>query len=94
MSRCGSSAVEDSSVARNMLPDMSGGFDELDLNKQIINTLEEAVELGLVEVTGITPDGQWLYSATEECRKMLDENKSFGEIAAAIEALGREHNNE
>lgn len=86
--------VEDSSVARNTLPDMNGEFDELDLNQQIISSLEEAVQLGLVEVTGITPDGQWLYSATEECRKMFEENKSYKEIAEAIEALGREQNNE
>jgi len=73
---------------------MNGEFDELDLNQQIISSLEEAVQLGLVEVTGITPDGQWLYSATEECRKMFEENKSYKEIAEAIEALGREQNNE
>jgi hypothetical protein len=72
-----------------MLPDMNGGFDELDVNKQIINTLEDAIELDLVEITGITPDGQWLYSATKKCRKLLEENTSFLEIAQAIEALGR-----
>lgn len=94
MSPCGFSTGVDSSAGRNTLLEMDGGFDELDLHNQIINTLEEAVELGLVEVSGITPDGQWLYSATEQCRKMLDENRSWSEIAEAIEALGREKDKE
>jgi hypothetical protein len=36
--------------------------DAMDLIKQ---SLEELVKMGLVEVVGITPEGQWLYGATE-----------------------------
>lgn len=66
---------------------MVGDHENDDLYKEIIDTLDEAVRLGLVEVVGIRPDGEWLYAATDECKKMFAEQESFEEIVKALEAL-------
>lgn len=39
------------------------------LDKEVIEALSELVDMGLVEVVGINPDGHWLYAATEEGKK-------------------------
>ena len=37
--------------------------------------LDFLLEKGLIEIGGITPDGQWLYRATEESMAMSDEER-------------------
>ena len=58
--------------------------------EEIIECLQEAINLNLVEIVGITPDGSWLYSATDECRKLLVENISFGALAEALANIKKE----
>lgn len=50
-------------------------YDEDDPRKEIERELETLVALGLVTVTGITDDGQWLYSVTEKARQMTEEER-------------------
>jgi len=38
----------------------------------IREVLEECVKLGLVEIVGITPDGDWLYGATEKGKQVVE----------------------
>jgi len=42
-------------------------MDEL---REDLNTLMRS---GLIEITGITDDGEWLYSATEKCKNLQPE---------------------
>lgn len=60
--------------------------DDETLNQQIKKSLNEAVDLGLVEVVGINSQGDWLYQATPLCRDLMDQDKSWDEI---IESIGR-----
>ena len=60
--------------------------DDETLNQQIKKSLNEAVDLGLVEVVGINSQGVWLYQATPLCRDLMDQDKSWDEI---IESIGR-----
>lgn len=39
------------------------------------NDLDFLVRKGLIEVSGITDDGQWLYKATEASLKMTEEER-------------------
>jgi len=95
MNRCGYSMVVDSSAEKNTLLEMSHEFDELGLNQQIIETLDDAIRLGLVEVTGITKEGEWLYSATAKCRQLIENSQSFTDVAVALmQMLEEEENNQ
>ena len=40
--------------------------------KEITQALEELADMGLVEIVGIGPDGQWLYGSTEAGKEVLD----------------------
>jgi hypothetical protein len=58
-------------------------YDENDPRSEIERELETLVALGLVTVTGITDDGQWLYSVTEKALSMSEEERwdaIFGHI--------------
>jgi hypothetical protein len=50
----------------------------------IEKVLEDCVELGLVEVVGINPDGEWLYGATTKGLAILNDRDG---IQAAYDAL-------
>lgn len=41
------------------------------IEQDVVNELAELMEMGLVEIVGINPDGHWLYAATDEGRKVL-----------------------
>lgn len=84
MNRCGFSTVVDSSVEKNTLLEMSHGFDELEFNQQIIETLDDAIRLGLIEVIGISKEGEWLYSVTAKCRQLIENSQSFTDVAVAL----------
>ena len=44
-----------------------------DWNKEEFDAaFAELIEQGLIEVTGITDDGQWLYAATKKGREFYD----------------------
>jgi hypothetical protein len=55
--------------------------DDMDLIHQ---SLEHLIEMGLVEIVGITPDGQWLYGATA----LGSELASKPEFIEAVKMLG------
>jgi len=42
------------------------------VNNEIVQALQELSDMGLVEIVGITPDGDWLYASTEAGKKVLD----------------------
>ena len=50
-------------------------YDEDDPRKEIERELETLVALGLVTVTGMTDDGQWLYTVTDKARQMTKEER-------------------
>lgn len=50
-------------------------YDENDPREEIKNQLETLVALNLVTVTGITDDGEWLYSVTENALSMTQEER-------------------
>lgn len=58
-------------------------YDSDDPRSEIERELETLVALGLVTVTGMTDDGQWLYSVTEKALAMSEEERwdaIFGHI--------------
>ncbi len=58
-------------------------YDEDDPRKEIERELETLVALGLVTVTGMTDDGQWLYTVTDKARQMTEDERwdaIFGHI--------------
>lgn len=55
--------------------------DEMDLIRQSLN---ELVNMGLVEIVGITPSGEWLYGTTELGNKFASQ-PSFIEAMEALE---------
>lgn len=40
-------------------------------SREILDTLEELVDMGLVEIVGITDDGQWLYGPTNAGKRAV-----------------------
>ncbi len=50
-------------------------YDKNDPREEIKNQLETLVALDLVTVTGITDDGDWLYSVTEKALSMTQEER-------------------
>lgn len=59
----------------------TGSFDE---------ALDDAVKLGLIEIVGMTPDGQWLYASTPKAIEILKQKQSFIEFSEALEKLQKE----
>ena len=58
-------------------------YDENDPREEIRRELETLVALGLVTVTGITDEGEWLYSVTDKARAMSEDERwdaIFGHI--------------
>ena len=54
--------------------------DESALIEIIKSSLEELVELELIEVVGIEVNGEWRYAATPKGHKFINENKSIRDI--------------
>lgn len=59
--------------------------DESALIEIIKSSLEELVELGLIEVVGIEVNGEWRYAATPEGHRFINENKSIRDIEGFLE---------
>lgn len=59
--------------------------EEEERERQIIKeTLEDCVELGLIEVVGINDVGEWLYSATEKGLQVLNSAEGYESAFNAI----------
>ena len=54
--------------------------DESALIEIIKSSLEELVELELIEVVGIEVNGEWRYAATPKGHKFINEHKSIRDI--------------
>jgi DNA-binding PadR family transcriptional regulator len=50
-------------------------YDSDDPRSEIERELETLVALGLVTVTGMTEDGQWLYTITDKAREMTEDER-------------------
>lgn len=50
-------------------------YDSDDPRSEIERELETLVALGLVTVTGMTDDGQWLYTVTDKARQMTEDER-------------------
>lgn len=50
---------------------MSADEPQDSVTDEIINAIEDLVEMGLIEVVGIKPDGEWLYGPTEAGKKAV-----------------------
>jgi predicted transcriptional regulator len=61
---------------------ISGEFDddESALIEVIKSSLEELVEMGLLEIVGIETNGEWRYAATPKGHKFINENRSIRDI--------------
>jgi hypothetical protein len=60
-------------------------FDEYDDAMDLIrHSLNELVNMGLVEIVGITPNGEWLYGTTELGNKFASQ-PGFAEAMEALE---------
>jgi hypothetical protein len=51
---------------------MSRWFEDDEKYKRIIFELETLVKAGLVDVVGITDDGEWLYNMTPQAKEIID----------------------
>ena len=70
-------------------------MDEEELQRKIIiETLEECVKLGLVEVVGINEAGDWLYGATEKGNEVLNSAEGYAAAYEAILAMREEYEEE
>ena len=70
-------------------------MDEEELQRKvIIETLEECVKLGLIEVTGINESGEWLYGATERGAKVLNSAEGYRAAYEAIIAMREDYEDE
>lgn len=56
------------------------------LETHIADSIAEAVQEGLVEITGVTPDGELIYGITESGRKELEPQGQV--ITAKFERIG------
>lgn len=68
---------------------MSNWREDDETYQRIIKELEALVRAGLVEVTGITDDGQWLYNMTPIAREIIeslspDDNETLARILIDI----------
>ena len=66
-------------------PDESFDDDESALIEIIKSSLEELVELGLIEVVGIEINGEWRYAATPKGHRFINENRSIRDIEGFLE---------
>ena len=62
--------------------------------KVIIETLEECIKLGLVEVVGINESGDWLYGATEKGKEVLNSAEGYEAAYEAILAMREDYEDE
>jgi DNA-binding HxlR family transcriptional regulator len=62
--------------------------------KVIIETLEECIKLGLVEVVGINEKGDWLYGATEKGKEVLNSAEGYEAAYEAILAMREDYEDE
>ena len=62
--------------------------------KVIIETLEECIKLGLVEVVGINEAGDWLYGATEKGKEVLNSAEGYEAAYEAILAMREDYEDE
>jgi hypothetical protein len=70
-------------------------MDEEELQRKvIIETLEECVKLGLIEVTGINESGEWLYGATEKGAQVLNSAQGYKAAYEAILAMRKDYEDE
>jgi hypothetical protein len=70
-------------------------MDEDELQRKIIiETLEECVKLGLVEVVGINEAGDWLYGATEKGAEVLNSAEGYAAAYEAILAMREDYEEE
>jgi DNA-binding MarR family transcriptional regulator len=51
---------------------MSSWREDDETYQRILRELETLVKAGLIEVTGITDDGQWLYSMTPIAKEIIE----------------------
>lgn len=62
-------------------------FDEYDNEMDLIrHSLDELVKMGLVEIVGITPNGEWLYGTTELGNELASK-PSFIEAMKSLEDI-------
>lgn len=40
-------------------------------SKEVLDALEELCDMGLIEIVGISNDGEWLYGSTEAGKKAV-----------------------
>lgn len=52
-------------------------------DREIEELINEAMQIGIIEVVGITPSGSWLYGATKKGREIV----SMQDVASALEVL-------
>lgn len=57
--------------------------------QQIIEELNVLIEMGLVEITGITDDGEWLYGLTPNAKKISEgvDKSNSGWMNDVIDAI-------
>lgn len=55
---------------------------------QVSNGIEEDLQNGFIEITGVTPNGELIYSLTESGRKEIDSNSNGHVITAKFERIG------
>ena len=71
---------------------MTSDFENFDIVSEAIT---HCVELGYIEIVGITPSGEWLYAATESFRKMLDEDENLiNKLQGVFESLDKFNRNQ
>lgn len=50
---------------------MSANEPQDPVSEEILNAIEDLVKMGLIEVVGIKPDGEWLYGPTEAGKRAV-----------------------
>ena len=56
--------------------------------------LTHCMELGYIEIVGITPSGEWLYAATPSFKSMLDEDENLlNKLRGIYDALDKFNGN-
>ena len=75
--------------------DLPSEWTDLSRN-QLVEDLNFLRESGLIEVTGINDDGEWLYALTPKARQVLDEDESGDPWAVISELIAKaeEENND
>jgi len=50
-------------------------FDDDSFEESVEDSIDGLVSMGLVTIVGINEQGEWLYAATDEGRKALEDDK-------------------